>query len=59
MLGSSQHFATYPLHVHFNLQFGTTVLWNCGVVMWKKGNGDEDKDEEQCLCGIPNAVPEG
>jgi len=27
--------------------------------MWKKGNGDEDKDEEQWLCGIPNAVPEG
>lgn len=29
MLGSSQHFATYPLHVHFYLQFGATVLWNC------------------------------
>lgn len=28
MLGSSQHFATYPLHVHFYL-FGATVLWNC------------------------------
>lgn len=43
---------------------GDIQQWNsccffCSMLKQKRGNGVEDKDKDQWLCGIPDAMLEG